>query len=220
MERALVYNRLMPEQTTQDHKKSPPAIRNVTVYASSSDALDRHYYDAARHAGQALAEAGFNIRFGGGGTGLMGAMADGALQAGAEVHGVVPVFLKELEVSHPGLTSLTVVDDMRTRKHLMLENSDAVVTLPGGCGTYEEVFEAFTLKRLGQWLGPIVMLNTGGFYAKLIEFLEHSIAERFMGPRHASMWQVVSQPQEIPTALKGAPAWHDNALSFANVTPE
>jgi uncharacterized protein (TIGR00730 family) len=210
----------MLEQTTQTEGNSPGGIQTVTVYAASSDALDAVYFDAARRTGGVLAEAGFNVCFGGGGTGLMGAMADGALQGGAEVHGVVPVFLKELEVSHRGLTSLTVVDDMRTRKHLMLEESDAVITLPGGCGTYEEVFEAFTLKRLGQWLGPIVLVNTHGFYDRLISFLEHSVNEGFMGPRHAEMWQVVDHPEEIPEALRRAPAWSENAIDFANVTPQ
>lgn len=175
------------------------------------------YLDAARRLGEVLAGAGLSVVYGGGSTGLMGAMADAALGAGAEVHGVVPHFLMKLESSHQGLTRMDVVDDMRLRKHLMLERSDAVVTLPGGCGTYEEVFEAMTLKRLGQWLGPIVLVNTLGFYDRFIDFLQHSIRERFMDREHADMWSVVSQPEEVPAALSSAAAWSSDAIRFANV---
>lgn len=208
----------MSDQSPQRAKNSVNHFHSVTVYAASSNALASAYLQAAQRLGEVLAEAGMKIYFGGGGVGLMGAMADGALDRGGEVHGVVPVILKELEVSHAGLTSLTVVDDMRTRKHLMLEDSQAVITLPGGCGTYEEVFEALTLKRLGQWLGPIVLVNTQGFYDRLLDFLEHSVAEKFMGTRHADMWQVVDHPEEVPAALQHAPDWDRNALSFANVS--
>jgi len=213
----LVYNRAMLQQTPGQPERFPGEIRNVTVYAASSEALAPGYYEAAREVGTALAEAGMTIFYGGGGAGLMGSLADGALAAGGQVHGVTPVFLSDLELSHPRLTSLTVVDDMRTRKHLMLEHSDAVVTLPGGCGTYEEVFEALTLKRLGQWLGPVVLVNTLGFYDRLIDFLRHSVAENFMGERHASMWQVVDRPDEVVSALRSAPAWDGDALAYANV---
>ena len=108
---------------------------------------------------------------------------------------------------------------MRIRKQLMLENSQAVVTLPGGCGTYEELFEALTMKRLGQWNGPIVLLNTAGFYDRLIEFLEHSVAQRFMGERHLELWSVVDEPGALVDALDSSQAWHEDALQFANVTP-
>jgi uncharacterized protein (TIGR00730 family) len=194
-------------------------IRYVTVYAASSQALAPEYYDAARRVGEILGEAGMSIVFGGGGKGLMGAMADGALAVGAEVHGIVPSFLRDLEVSHPGLTSLDVVDDMRLRKQRMLEGADAVVTLPGGCGTYEEVFEALTFKRLGIWLGPVVLVNTNGFYDLFIEFLRHSVRERFMGEDHATMWTVVREPGEVVEALHSARPWRADALHFANVTP-
>jgi uncharacterized protein (TIGR00730 family) len=194
-------------------------IKNVTVYAASSQDLDPLYYDAARKVGEVLAAAGLSVFFGGGGQGLMGAMADGALAGGAEVHGVVPEILQDRELSHAGLTSLDVVEDMRVRKHRMLERSDAVVTLPGGCGTYEEVFEALTMKRLGQWLGPIVLVNTKGFYDLFIRFLEHSVSERFMGQEHANMWSVVNEPEQVVAALNDAYPWSSEALQFANVTP-
>jgi len=193
-------------------------VKMVTVYASSSAALKPFYYDAARRLGEILALDGKSIIYGAGGGGLMGAMADGALSKNGEVFGVVPGFLQDLELTHRGLTGLKVVGDMRTRKHLMLQDSHAVVTLPGGSGTYEELFEALTMKRLGQWVGPIIIINTNGFYDGLLEFLGHSVAERFMGRSHLNMWSVVDEPEQVLAAIENACVWESDALEFANVT--
>ena len=190
----------------------------VTVYASSSAALKPVYYDAARRLGEILALAGKSIIYGAGGGGLMGAMADGALANNGKVYGVVPRILQELELTHRSLTGLEIVGDMRMRKHRMLEDSDAVVTLPGGSGTYEELFEALTLKRLGEYLGPIVIVNTLGFYDRLLDFLGHSIEERFMGRNHLDMWTVVDEPEQVLEAIENASEWDCDALQFANVT--
>jgi len=190
----------------------------VTVYASSSAALKPVYYDAARRLGEILALAGKSIIYGAGGGGLMGAMADGALARGGAVYGVVPGFLQDLELTHRGLTGLEIVDDMRVRKHRMIEESDAVVTLPGGSGTYEELFETLTMKRLGQWLGPIIIVNTNGFYDGLLAFLGHSVEERFMGRSHLEMWSVVDEPEQVIEAIENARKWNSDALQFANVT--
>ena len=191
----------------------------VTVYASSSAALKPIYYDAAYRMGEVLADAGKSIIYGAGGGGLMGSMADGALGKNGEVFGIVPGFLQDLELTHRGLTGLTVVKGMRIRKQMMLERSDAVVTLPGGSGTYEELFEALTLKRLGQWTGPIILVNTGGFYNGLLQFLRHSIDECFMGSSHLKMWSVVDEPEQVLDAMENSHAWDSDALQFANVTP-
>ena len=190
----------------------------VTVYASSSAALKPVYYDAARRMGEILALAGKSITYGAGGGGLMGALADGALSKEGKVNGVVPTFLQDLELTHRGLTSLKVVGDMRERKHLMLQDSDAVVTLPGGSGTYEELFEALTMKRLGQWVGPVIIVNTNSFYDRLLEFLEHSVDECFMGRSHLKMWSVVDDPEQVLEAIATADDWHSDALHYANVT--
>lgn len=190
----------------------------VTVYASSSAALKPVYYEAARRTGEVLAEAGKSIIYGAGGNGLMGSMADGALSKNGKVYGVVPQFLQDLELTHRGLTGLRIVKDMRIRKQIMLEGSSAVVTLPGGAGTYEELFEALTMKRLGQWSGPIILVNTAGFYNGLLAFLKHSIDECFMGRSHLGMWSVVDGPEEVIEAIKNAQAWDSNALEYANVT--
>ena len=194
------------------------SMQRITVYAASSQALAPDYINAARRLGRTLGEAGLTIIYGGGGHGLMGAVADAALASGAEVHGVIPEFLTRVEAGHQGLTSLEIVEDMRTRKARMLEASSAVVALPGGCGTFEELFEAITLKRLGQFLGPIILVNTNGYYDQLLDFLHHSVKERFMNRSHLQMWQSIDEPEQILDAIGAAPAWSSAAIAQAAVT--
>jgi len=212
---ALVYNITMTEKNLLD----PHHVKMVTVYASSSAALNPVYYNAARRMGEVLADAGKSIIYGAGGGGLMGSVADGALSKNGEVYGVVPQFLQDLELTHRGLTGLKIVEEMRERKQLMLEDSHAVITLPGGSGTYEELFEALTMKRLGRWVGPIILVNTLGFYDRLLQFLHHSIDESFMGKSHLKMWSVVDEPEQVLDAIENSHAWDSDALQFANVTP-
>jgi uncharacterized protein (TIGR00730 family) len=195
------------------------SIKSVAVYAASSQALDARYIDAAGRLGRVLGQAGLRVVYGGGSAGLMGAMADGALAAGTEVHGIIPEFLTAVERGHQGLHRLEIVDDMRTRKARMLEESDAVIALPGGCGTFEELFEAMTLKRLGQFLGPIVLVNTDGYYDGLLAFLGQSVDKHFMNRTHLAMWQSVSEPESVLRALDEAADWStDSALASAAVT--
>lgn len=197
--------------------KAPDHVRRVTVFASSSNALPEAYYDAAARLGAVLGRAGLAITYGGGGVGLMGAMANRALAEGASVRGVIPGFLNTVEHGHGSLRDLVVVEDMRERKRRMLEGSDAVICLPGGSGTLEEVFEVITLKRLGQFLGPIVLVNTLGYYDRLDAFLRHAVSERFMDGRHLDMWSLAGSPEEIPRILHEAPRWSAEARHFAAV---
>jgi len=191
--------------------------KTICVYCASSQRCDAAYHAAAHRVGEVLAQHGFGIVYGGGGKGSMGAVADGALARGGKVRGVLPRFMQDLEWGHPRLTELHIVEDLRVRKHLMLSESHGVVALPGGCGTLEELFEALTLKRLGLYVHPIVLLNTRDYFAPLIELLKHAVAERFMGDQHLEMWQVVDEPEEIPHALATAPPWSAEARDFAAV---
>ena len=191
--------------------------RAVCVYCASSSSCDAEYHAAARRLGELLAEDARAVVYGGSRIGSMGALADGALARGGRVIGVLPQFLKDLEVSHDGLTELHVVEDMRTRKHLMLSRSEAVVALPGGCGTLEELLEAITLKRLGIFLGPIVIVNTRNYFAPLFSLLDAAVKERFMDARHRAMWQVVERPEGLLAALREAPPWSASARKFATL---
>ena len=189
----------------------------VCVYAASSAKVDEHFHADARALGEALARGGCSIVFGGGSQGLMGSLADGALSAGGEVVGILPKFMADLEWGHPGLTHLELVEDMRERKHRLLTGSDAVVALPGGCGTLEELFEAITLKRLGIYFEPILLLNTRGFYAPLQGFMDSVIGERFMNPEHAAMWQIVDRVEDVLPTIAATPRWREDARNYAVV---
>ncbi len=189
--------------------------RIVCVYCASSRACHAAYHEAAFRLGGLLAEEGYTIVYGGGGVGSMGALADGALEKGGRVIGIMPEFMVKLEWGHPGITDLRLVEDLRLRKHLMLSESDAVVALPGGSGTFEELLEAITLKRLGLYVKPIILVNTRGFYNPLLELLSHAIAEKFMGEIHGSMWQVVNEPEDVVQAIASAPLWSADAQGFA-----
>lgn len=190
-------------------------IRTVCVYCSSSERTPPVYHDAASGLGRHLAGEGFAIVYGGGSTGSMGRVAEAALAAGGKVTGVMPRFMDELEWGHRSLTELHLVDDMHQRKRMMLELADAVVALPGGCGTFEELFEAISWKKLGLFLGPVILVNVNGYYDSGIELLQRSISEGFMDTKHAAMWSVVSEPEEVAPALKSAPRWFKDARSFA-----
>jgi uncharacterized protein (TIGR00730 family) len=187
----------------------------VCVYCASSRISHPDYRDAAHRLGTVLAMHGFSIVYGGGAVGSMGALADGALAHGGRVVGILPRFMDELEWGHKGLSELQLVEDLRTRKHLMLTRSQAAVALPGGCGTLEELLEAITLKRLGLYLNPIVLVNTRRFFDPLLAQLAQAVEERFMDERHLQMWNVVGAPEEVPEALLRAPEWTTEARKFA-----
>ena len=193
----------------------PNPERAVCVYCASSRISHPDYRAAAHQLGSVLAARGFAIVYGGGAVGSMGALADGALTQGGRVIGILPRFMDDLEWGHKGLSELQLVEDMRTRKHLMLTRSQAVVALPGGCGTLEELLEAITLKRLGLYLNPVVIVNTRRFFDPLLAQLRQAVEERFMDERHLQMWEVVASPDEVPDALLRAPEWTPDARKFA-----
>jgi uncharacterized protein (TIGR00730 family) len=199
------------------HDMKERSTMRVCVYCASSEHVDRVYRDAATALGRTLAEAGCTIVYGGGAAGLMGALATAALDAGGEVIGIIPRFMIDVEWQHPGVANLQVVEDMRERKHRLLTGSDAVVALPGGSGTLEELFEALTLKRLALYLNPIVLLDVNGFYAPLQRFMERIVEQRFMNRRHLDMWQLVGRVEDVLPAIRSAPAWSADALSYAAV---
>ncbi|WP_440224184.1 TIGR00730 family Rossman fold protein [Dokdonella sp. MW10] len=189
----------------------------ICVYCASSQECDPLHHETAYRVGQLLAEAGCTVVYGGGSAGSMGAVANGALAAGGEVVGILPRFMADLEWGHPGLTRLELVEDMRERKHRLLTGSDAVIALPGGCGTLEELFEAITLKRLGLYFNPILLLDTQGFYRPLQTFMEQVIDQRFMNTEHLAMWQLVEQPEQLLPTIRATPRWREDAREIAVV---
>lgn len=200
-----------------DTPNPPYHVRRICVYCASSRKAAPHFLATADTLGRILARRGIGLVYGGGSTGLMGAVADGALAEGGFVLGVIPRFMKEIEWGHAGLSELLVVETMHERKRLMFENADAVVALPGGSGTLEELAEVITLKRLGMYTGPIILVNTAGFYDPLLAFFERAIAESFMDDRHRSMWSVVAGPEDVLPAIQAAPPWGSDARNFARL---
>jgi uncharacterized protein (TIGR00730 family) len=153
--------------------------------------------------------------YGGGAVGSMGALADAALAEGGEVLGIIPRFMRELEWAHTGLTELRLVEDMQQRKREMLAAADAIVTLPGGSGTFEELFDAMTAKRLGLFPKPIIIVNQDGFYEPLFQLLRRSVDERFMNDEHLELWHAVDSVEEVLPAIESAAVWPEDAVRFA-----
>jgi uncharacterized protein (TIGR00730 family) len=189
--------------------------KKVCVYCASSRQSHPEFFRAARSVGRLLAENDLTIFYGGGSVGSMGHLADGALDAGGKVIGVIPRFMYELKWGHKGLTEMRIAKDLHERKRWMLEGADAVISLPGGCGTLEELFEAITWKRLGLFLKPIILVNTRGFFDGCVRLLENCIREHFMDIRHQSMWTVVDRPEDVLEGIHKAPPWDADARNFS-----
>lgn len=163
-------------------------MKAVCVYCGSSDEVPAHYIEAARHMGEVMAARGLQLIFGGGSTGLMGAVADAVLDAGGEVIGVLPLHFNKPELAHARLTRMELVDGMHPRKARMAELADAFVALPGGFGTLEELFEAMTWAQIGLHSKPIGLLNVHGYYDHLLKFLEHANKEGFTYWEHQKLY--------------------------------
>jgi uncharacterized protein (TIGR00730 family) len=159
-------------------------IKRVLVFCGSSPGARPEYAESADALGRLLAGRGLGLVYGGASVGLMGAVADGALAAGGEVIGVIPRGLVEREIGHPGLTELREVSTMHERKALMAELSDAVIALPGGTGTLDELFELFTWSQLGLHRMPIGLLDVAGYWQPLLAMLDHMVAERLLRAEH------------------------------------
>jgi uncharacterized protein (TIGR00730 family) len=192
-------------------------IKNVCVYSASSTKIAPVYFAAAEELGRLLAKRGINLINGAGSIGLMAATSNAALLAGGTVTGVIPRFMVEQGWHHLGLTRLVETETMHERKQLMAQMSDAVIALPGGCGTMEELLEIITWKQLGLFLNPIVVLNIDGFYDPLLEMLQRAIDGRFMRPEHRGIWQVATTPEEAVELLYTIPVWNREVRKFAAV---
>ena len=190
-------------------------MQNICVYCASSSQVRPVYFDAAESLGKILAKNNCRLIYGGGHRGLMGKIADTVLADGGQVTGIIPGFMCEVEGNHTGLTELLLVDNMHERKEKLANMSDAVVALPGGCGTMEELLEVITWKRLGIFTKPIIICNVDGYFDPLIEMLNRSVDENFMGEEHRKMWEVVSDPEEVMHAINSSVTWDENARNFA-----
>lgn len=179
-------------------------IRRVCVFCGSNRGHDSDYVEAARQLGQLFAREGIGLVYGGGSVGLMGELADAVLHSGGEVIGVIPHALWAREVGHRGLTDLRIVDTMHERKAMMADLADAFIALPGGLGTFEEIFEIWTWAQLGLHAKPLGFLDVNGFYAPLMQFLDRAVRERFVREEHRAI-AIVERDAEM--LLKKFDTW-------------
>lgn len=193
-------NRSMPFATSPNDR----LIRHICVYCGSSAGTDPIYVEAARALGRELASANIGLVYGGGGTGLMGALARSVLENGGSVTGIIPEFLTERELALEAVQDLVVVPDMHTRKRLMFEKADAFVALPGGIGTLEELVEQLTWVQLGRHTKPVLIADIGGFWRPLLALFAHMRERRFIQPVFEIRYLVAEAIEDVLPMLETA----------------
>lgn len=191
-------------------------MRSITVYCASSPSIDEHFAVAARQVGVLLAERGLRLVYGGGSTGLMGEVARGCVGAGGEVLGIITRHLAELEVAFTDCTELITVDSMRERKRLLVEHGDAFLVLPGGLGTYEELFETLVGRVLAEHQKPMAILNDHGYFDPLVGLIDHGIEQRFVRP---AIWRLLAVETDPATALDALFEHRGDDLEQADLIP-
>ncbi|MGE3476498.1 MAG: TIGR00730 family Rossman fold protein [Rhodospirillaceae bacterium] len=174
-----------------------PKLTSLCVFCGANTGSRAIYRDSAAILGRALATNRTELVYGGGRVGMMGAVADGVLAGGGKVTGVIPGFLVDKELAHPGASDLIVVPDMHTRKREMFERSEAFCVLPGGVGTLEEMFEVVTWRQLRRHNKPIVLLNIDGYWSHLVSLMERIVEEGFMHHGHSALVTVVARPEDV-----------------------
>lgn len=177
---------------------------SVCVYCGSRPGAQPAYQALAQALGAAIGRRGWQLVYGGGRAGLMGRVADATLAAGGRVVGVIPDSLMRLEVGHAGLHELHVVATMHQRKQMMAERADAFIAMPGGIGTFEELFEVWTWRHLGYHNRPMALLDTAGYWAPLVQFLRHAVAQGFMDQGQMAMLRVDTEVERLLDALLAA----------------
>jgi len=187
----------------------------ICVYCASSATIDESYFKATEKLAVSFIDNKIEVIYGGGAVGLMGKLADTILENGGKIKGIMPKFMDEVEWGHKKVTDFELTETMHERKAKLLEGVDGLVALPGGSGTLEELLEAITLKRLGQFTKPIIILNTNGFYNPLKEMLERCVDQNFMNEKHLEMWQFIDRPEDVFDAIKDSTKWSEDAISFA-----
>jgi len=189
----------------------------VCVFCASSTLVAQSYFDAAENLAKELINSGYAIKYGGGAVGLMGAVANQALAMQGRVIGIIPQFMVDVEWQHPHVEEMHVVETMHQRKQQLIDNVDAVVALPGSSGTLEELIEVISMKKLGLFTKPVVIVNTNGFYDSLIDLFKRMADERFLHEAHLDTFTVINHPHEIVDAIRQSPQWRDDAITFATL---
>ena len=189
----------------------------ICVYGAGSTKIKSKYIDESYRLGEEIAKRGHSLVFGGGSTGVMGAVSKGALDNNGKVIGIAPKWMEKFEGICRECDEFIYTESMKERKNLFLEKSDAFIIAPGGIGTLEELFEIITWKQLGLYPKPIVILNTNGFFDKVLSFLDQLIEQNFMREEHKKMWKVVDKAEEILPAIRSFEAWDNSFRKIAAI---
>jgi uncharacterized protein (TIGR00730 family) len=179
-------------------------VKSICVFSASSSKVEKCYLEAATQLANVCCDNHIHVIYGGGASGLMGTLANQMLIRKGRIKGIIPRFMVDLHWNHDEVEDMIVTDDMRERKRRMTENVDAVVALPGGVGTLEELVEVITLKQLGRFLKPIIIVNTNGFYNPLLSFFDAMITQHFMREQHRQLWEVIEHPDQLFKAIDQA----------------
>lgn len=172
-------------------------LNSICLFCASSRDVENIYMEASRELADVCVDNRIHAYYGGGYQGLMGAFADRVLERKGRITGIIPDFMKQLEWAHNLVSEMVVVEDMRQRKKMLIENVDAIVALPGGIGTLEELLEVSTLKQLGRFDKPIVIINTNGFFNTLMLFINELIDKKFMQDYSRNLWTIIDTPSQL-----------------------
>ena len=200
-----------------ENNEDMATFHSIAVYCASSNKVRPSFIEAAERLGEEIAKHNMRLVYGDGGIGLMAAVARGALREGGEVVGVIPQFMVDQGWNNPRSTRTIITQTMHERKATICEVSDAMVALPGGIGTFEELLECLTWKQLGLHSCPVVLLNTDGYFDRLIDCLDYMVEEQMMRPIHRKMFSVVNTPEEVLPALISAEEWDPNTRRLASI---
>ena len=192
-------------------------MNEVCVYCASSTSIDDKYIKVAEELAEELVNAGYGVVYGGGEVGLMGALANRVLNLKGDIKGVIPHFMVEVEWAHKGVEKMITVDTMSERKSKLIEGVSAVIALPGSTGTLDELIDVLSLKKLGLFTKPVIIVNSFGFYDSLFTLFNKMIDEKFMRPEHAQLWTEVSDTRDVINAIRTAPKWDKSAIDIAAV---
>ncbi len=192
-------------------------MKSVTIFCASSTKVAEKYYSATEQLGKILVQNGISIYYGGGKEGLMGRLAETVMKEKGKIIGVLPEFMEALNWHNPGISELIWTKHMAERKQILIQDTDAIICLPGGYGTLDELLEVITLKQLGQFIKPIVILNTDGYFDPLIAMFRKMRVENFMREMHLEIWKTVDFPIEVIPAILNFPGWDSSNAAMAQV---
>jgi len=190
-------------------------LTTLCVFCASSSKVDQEYIEAAHGLANICTTNNIHVLYGGGASGLMGALASCVLENKGKITGIIPNFMIEMKWAHAEVNEMVIVEDMRERKRRLIENVDAVVALPGGVGTLEELLEVITLKQLGLFTKPIIIINTNGFYNSLLKLFDEMVEKRFMHDENRKIWITIDHPSKLLEAYNNSELWDSEAINKA-----